>query len=85
VKTPALFDLTARVAVVLSTHVSAEISKVCRKAGIHNDLATLRVWALQWGFDEALGPETPEERARPGKPMPRYQRIRLGRIRRAGS
>ncbi|MGH9500989.1 MAG: hypothetical protein ACRD3L_17760 [Terriglobales bacterium] len=64
-------------------HVSSEITRVCRKAGIKNDLVTLRLWALQWGFDEPLPPESPEERARPGKPVPRYQRIGLGRIRRA--
>ncbi len=64
-----------------ANHVSCEISRVCRKARIKNDLATLRLWALQWGFDEPLPPETPEERARPGKPVPRYQRIRLGRMR----
>ncbi len=64
-------------------HISVEISRVYRKAGIKADLASLRLWALQWGFDEALPPESPEERARPGKPVPRYQRIRLGRIRRA--
>jgi DNA-binding CsgD family transcriptional regulator len=64
--------------------ISGEISRVCRKARIKNDLATLRLWALQWGFDEPLPPETPGERARPGKPVPRYQRIRLGRIRRGG-
>jgi DNA-binding CsgD family transcriptional regulator len=66
-----------------ANHVSTEISRVRRKAGIRNDLASLRMWALQWGFDEPLGPETPDERARPGKPVPRYQRIKLGRIKRA--
>jgi len=65
------------------THISTEISRVCRKAGIRNDLATLRLWALQWGFDTPLVEETPDERARPGKPVPRYQPIKLGRIRRA--
>jgi DNA-binding CsgD family transcriptional regulator len=64
-------------------HISVEISRVYRKAGIKADLATLRLWALQWGFDEPLGEETPDERARPGKPVPRYQLIKLGRIRSA--
>ena len=65
--------------------VSTEIWRVCKKAGIRNDLATLRLWALEWGFDTPLGEETPEERARPGMPAPRYRRIKLGRIRRASS
>ena len=63
-----------------ANHVSCEISRVYRKAGIRPDLASLRMWALRWGFDEPLPPESPEERARPGTPVPRYQRIKLGRI-----
>jgi DNA-binding CsgD family transcriptional regulator len=66
-----------------ANHISCEISRVYRKTGIRRDLASLRLWALQWGFDEPLGEETPEERARPGKPVPRYQPIKLGRIRSA--
>ena len=62
--------------------VSTEIGRVCRKARIQNDLPTLRDWAEKWGFDEPLGEETPEERARPGKPKPRYRRIKMGRVRR---
>ena len=64
-------------------HVSVEIRRVYRKTGIKSDLATLRLWALEWGFDEPLPPESFEERARPGRPVPRYQRIKLGRIKRA--
>jgi hypothetical protein len=66
-------------------HVWTELSRVCRKARIENNLPTIREWAEKWGFDEPLPPETPEERARPGKPVPRYQKILLGRIRRAAA
>ena len=60
-----------------------ELSRVFRKTGIEHTHAALVEWAEKWGFDEPLPPETPEERARPGKPVPRYQPIKLGRIKRA--
>ena len=60
-----------------------ELSRVFRKTGIEHTRAALVEWAEKWGFDEPLPPETPEERARPGKPVLGYQRIKLGRIRRA--
>ena len=40
----------------------------CKKAGIENDVALLTRWAMKWGFDEPLGPETSAERPYPGKP-----------------
>lgn len=58
-----------------------EISRVFRKTGIEHTRAALVEWAQKWGFDEPLPPESFDERARPGKPVPRYQRIKLGRIR----
>ena len=60
-----------------------ELSNVFRKTGIEPTRAALVEWAEKWGFDEPLPPESPEERARPGKPVPRYQPIKLGRLRRA--
>ncbi len=65
-------------------HAQTELSRVFRKTGIEHTHAALVEWAEKWGFDEPLLPESPEERARPGKPVARYQKIRLGRIRRSG-
>jgi DNA-binding CsgD family transcriptional regulator len=55
---------------------------IYRKVGF-NDVALLTRWAIEHGLDETLEPETSETRPYPGKPKPRYQRIKLGRIRRS--
>jgi DNA-binding CsgD family transcriptional regulator len=49
-----------------------------------SDVALLTRWAIEHGLDETLPAETSETRPRPGMPKPRYQRIKLGRILRAG-
>ena len=48
-----------------------------------NDVALLTRWAMEHGLDEMLEPETSEERPYPGKPTPRREKVKLGRIRRS--
>jgi hypothetical protein len=47
-----------------------------------SEVGDLAVWAKEHGVDELVAPETGETRPRPGMPQPRYQWIKLGRIRR---
>jgi len=35
--------------------------QACKKAGIKNDAALLTRWAMEWGFDTMLEPETSPE------------------------
>jgi DNA-binding CsgD family transcriptional regulator len=52
------------------------------KAGV-DDVYLLTRWAMANGLDEPLGPEIAEEREVP-RPKVYKQKIRLGRLRRAG-
>lgn len=58
------------------------LQAIYRKVGI-DDLSLLTRWAIQNGLDEALGPETAETREIM-RPKVYKQRIKLGRLRRAG-
>jgi DNA-binding CsgD family transcriptional regulator len=57
------------------------LNQAMRKAGV-DDVCLLTRWAMAHGMDEALGPETAEEREIK-RPKIFKQRIRLGRLRRA--
>ncbi len=63
-------------------HTSDMMGRVMRKVGV-NDVALLTRWAIQYGMDEALPPET-EETREIVQPKVYKKKIRLGRLRRAG-
>jgi len=52
------------------------MNRVYAKVGV-GDVALLTRWAMKYGFDELLGPETSAERPHPGKPTPRQKRVRF--------
>jgi hypothetical protein len=67
----------------LSTrYVSNLMWRIFRKAGV-DDVALLTRWAIANAMDEPLPPETAETREVP-RPKVYKQRIKLGRLRRAG-
>jgi DNA-binding CsgD family transcriptional regulator len=62
-------------------HTSDMMGRVMRKVGV-NDVALLTRWAIQYGMDEPLPPET--EETREIVPPKVYKRkIKLGRLRRS--
>lgn len=73
----------ARIRGVSLLTVQDTFPRIYRKAGVQ-DLVALTRWAMENGLDVALGPETSEERAYPGKPKVRGNLpIKMGRVRRA--
>jgi len=75
------YQIAATLGITRTTTYNA-LWRVMSRLGF-DDVAELVRWAIENGFDEPLGPESPEERPYPGKPKPRYKRIMLGRVRRA--
>jgi hypothetical protein len=76
---------TSEIAVKLELsrrHTSDMMGRVMRKVGV-NDVALLTRWAMANGMDEALPAETAETREIV-RPKVYKQKIRLGRLRRAG-
>jgi DNA-binding CsgD family transcriptional regulator len=58
------------------------LRRAMRKAGI-DDIVLLTRWAIENALDLPLGPETVDERAHPGQPLPRKRvKIKLGLIKR---
>ena len=64
--------------------VYALLKGIYDKTGMR-EVSELTQWASEHGLNEVLGPEASAERPYPGKPTPRREKVKLGRIRRSMS